>query len=54
MDESESESSENCILCMGLELGIPVWSASLDKVLEQPCSFAREVVSIEWMRFIGR
>jgi hypothetical protein len=46
MDASESESPEFCLLGTGLEVGIAVYLVSLDNVLVQLCSFAREVVSI--------
>jgi hypothetical protein len=60
MDVSKSESSEFCLLCMGLELGIPVCLASLDKVFVQPCSIVREVFNglelgdVEWVRVTVR
>lgn len=58
--ESESESSELRRLCMGLGEGMCVFSASLDKVLVQSRSFAREdfrtveVEGIDWKGVIVR
>lgn len=58
--ESESESSELRRLCIGLGEGMCVLSASLDKVLVQSRSFAREdfrtveVEGIDWKGVIFR